>query len=222
MNKNFGRICCAFVICALLPSHANAVESLFNWTGFYIGVEGGGGGATTKQTNLNTGGTRGDFQQSGGLAGGTVGYNWQQGNFVVGLEGDYAWAHIFGRETNCGLLSNETCPTELRAFGTARGRAGLLLSNSSMIYATGGLAFADIKAYKVATALTGGEAWRTNWTLGGGFETMFAPHWSLKFEYLYTSFGERAATYTIVASGNRVAADERDLHIIRSGVNFRF
>ena len=74
-----------------------SVPTVYNWTGFYVGVSGGGAWGTSEHTF--PGGTHGPFDISGGLVGGTVGYNWQSGNLVLGLEGDYSWADIHGSTT---------------------------------------------------------------------------------------------------------------------------
>jgi outer membrane immunogenic protein len=192
------------------------------WTGFYVGVEGGWAWAHAAQTNLISHVSDGFYDQSGGLLGGTVGYNWQVSNWILGLESDLAWAHITGAETICGPTHNQTCPTEIRAFGTARGRAGIAVWTNTMLYATGGLAYGDIHAFKENVVVTGGDTWRAGWTVGAGIETMFLPKWSVKLEYLYANFPGTATTYTIVNSNTPIAAVERDVQMIRGGVNWHF
>jgi outer membrane immunogenic protein len=192
------------------------------WNGWYVGIEGGWAKARTAQTNERSHVSNGFFDQDGGLVGGTLGYNWQFRNWIVGVETDLAWAHIWGAETDCGPARNQTCPTEVKAFGTVRGRAGMAILNNSMIYVTGGWAYGDIRAYKEGAVITNGEDWRGGWTAGGGFETMFLPHWSFKLEYLYATFPGTAATYTIPASNTPISAVERDMHIVRGGVNWHF
>lgn len=215
----------AFAVISLQISSAASAQVApltFNWTGWYVGVEGGLASATTSQTNLNSGVSLGDFNQTGGLIGGTLGYNWQVTNWILGLETDFAWANIKGQETNCGLARNGTCPNEMRAFGTARARAGMPIFNNTIAFVAGGLAYADTHAYKEATNTTGGEAWRIGWTIGAGVEMMILPKWSLKVEYLYTTIPGTAATYTVVSNGNQVAAVERDIHMVRGGLNWHF
>src|SRR5581483_7535178 len=70
----------------------------WSWTGFYLGLEGGGGWARTRQADT-VGVTSGNYNQSGGLIGGTIGYNWQLNNIVFGLEADMSWAGIDGSVT---------------------------------------------------------------------------------------------------------------------------
>lgn len=215
----------AFVLgCAIaVKPGALQAEPSFSWTGWYIGVESGGATASSQQTNLRTGGTRPAFDQTGGMVGGTLGYNWQQANWIFGIETDFSSSHIGGEEHNCGTSGTDTCGTTIRNFGTARGRLGMTVGPSTMVYATGGLAYGEIHAYKLGTATTGGNDWRATWTAGGGVETYFAPHWSLKVEYLYASFSGNATIYTIPgAPANPVAATEKDMQILRAGVNVHF
>ena len=164
----------AAFVCALVTA-ASAAEPVASWTGFYVGAEGGWAHARAAQTNTVSNVSDGYYGQSGGIVGGTFGYNWQFSNWIVGLETDLAWSGIKGEETICGKAHNQICPTELRTFGTARGRVGYLALPNTMIFAAGGLAYGEIKAYKEDVAVTGGDDWRAGWTIGGGFETMFAP-----------------------------------------------
>lgn len=191
-----------------------------SWTGFYLGAQGGAAWGRFAQTNQVSGVSLGYFDQSGALAGGTTGYNWQQGNFVAGLEGDLAWSNLIGQQV-CGPARDHACTTEMRAFGTLRGRLGVLVMPSTLIYAAGGLAYADIRATRDSGA-TVGEDWRAGWTVGGGVETMVAPQLSLKLEYLYSTFPGTATTYTIIATSTPVTAVERDVHMARAGLNWHF
>src|ERR1700730_14883246 len=88
---------------------------LYNWTGFYVGIN--GGGAWGHSTWDRTGG----FDPKGGLAGGTIGYNWQAGRWVFGLEGDLDWTNINGTTT---MLCPLGCKTSNSWLGTVRGRVG--------------------------------------------------------------------------------------------------
>src|SRR5690348_10241423 len=79
------------------PAPAPVYAPVFNWTGFYIGINGGGGFGSS---NWDSTGSR---NVSGGLIGGTVGYNYQFGQVVVGIEGDIDWSGIDGS-------TNTLCP----------------------------------------------------------------------------------------------------------------
>lgn len=190
------------------------VAPAWSWSGFYIGVNGGYSWATTNHTDL-VGVTSGDFRQQGGLVGGTIGYNFQSGPAVFGIEGDLDWARISGTNA-CG---GGNCFTDVRAFGTFRGRLGYA-AGAWMPYITGGLAFADIRAGQNFPGSTTADQWRTGWTIGAGLEWMFAPNWSAKVEYLYADFGNNSSvSYTAPGVVN---VTERDVNVIRGGINYKF
>ena len=108
----------------------------YSWTGFYVGINGGGGFGTS---NWDSTGSR---NISGGLVGGTVGYNYQFGHAVVGVEGDMNWADINGSTTNACPAG---CKTSDSWLATVRGRLGYA-ADRFMPYVTGGAAFGDIRA----------------------------------------------------------------------------
>jgi len=191
------------------------VETVWNWSGFYIGVNGGYGWARSAHTDT-AGVTSGTFNQRGGLIGGTVGYNWQMGATVLGFEGDLDWARING-STPCGVAS--TCFTNMQAFGTVRGRLGYAAGNW-MPYITGGLALADLSVGQNFPGVVGNTDWRAGWTVGAGLEFLFSPGWSLKAEYLYADFGNSAIGYN--GAPLTVNVSERNVNIIRGGINYHF
>lgn len=101
-----------------------------NWSGFYLGINGGYAQGTTDHTDLFAV-TTGQFRQNGGLIGGTYGANWQFGQFVIGFEGDFDFANINGTFTSatlCSINGGATCFTNMKDFGTDRIRAGIDLS----------------------------------------------------------------------------------------------
>ncbi len=201
-----------------MPTKAPVMaEPVWNWTGFYIGVNGGAGWARSSHTDV-LGLTTGDFNQRGGLIGGTVGYNWQTGPVVLGVEGDLDWARINGSVGGCAFGN---CFTQMQAFGTARGQLGYAFNNW-MPYITGGAAFADVRAGQDGIGGTSSDQWRTGWTVGGGLEAMFAPGWSAKVEYLYADFGNGSSVNYTTPAGINVGATERNVNIVRGGINYHF
>src|SRR5262249_18832947 len=103
---------------------------IYNWSGLYAGINGGGAWGTTHWDSL------GSFDVKGGVVGGTLGYNWQGGPWVFGVEGDLDWTGIDGTQTN--VLCPLGCRTANSWLGTVRGRVGLGLDRI-MPYLTGGL-----------------------------------------------------------------------------------
>jgi outer membrane immunogenic protein len=206
------------------PAPVAAPVPFYNWTGFYIGVQGGFGWADLERTLVTTGVTH-TTETSGGLFGGTVGFNWQAGAWVFGFEADYAWADIGRSVDNCFGVAFVTCRSGLDTFGTARLRLGGAWG-PVLIYGTGGLAFGDHFAL-VENNLTGLFAERSEfavgWTVGGGVEWGFAPGWSLKAEALYFDLDVDRLNTPNLAFLEPVGIDIRHTGVIvRGGINYRF
>ncbi len=201
------------------------------WTGFYVGLNGGGGWGTSNHTTTGTVGgvglTTGDFNVSGALFGGTIGYNYQMGVWVIGGEADLDWANISGSRsgmfTSGGVTATGSVSSQLNWFDTVRLRLGYAFG-PSLVYIAGGAAYGNVTA-QISGAVAGGgipvvagfvgqSDTRLGWTLGVGWEYMFTPHLSGKIEYLYIDLGTNA----------QLLADnvKFNTNIVRAGVNWRF
>jgi outer membrane immunogenic protein len=195
-----------------MPTKAPAyVAPYYNWTGLYIGINGGGAFGDSSWSGMPTG----DFDVSGGLVGGTIGYNWQFGQFVAGLEGDVDWTNINGSTlANCGAIA---CETRNDWLGTIRGRIGYAFDRV-LPYVTGGVAFGNIKADRAGFA--GVDENNAGWTVGGGLEFAVMSNLSLKAEYLYVDLGSVGCDAACGApAGNNV---DLRTNIVRGGLNYRF
>jgi outer membrane immunogenic protein len=184
------------------------VSPAYNWSGFYIGAMGGYGSETDAG--------------SGGFGGGTVGYNWQfpGSQFVFGIEVDAAGASIKDSVTEDLLGIPVTTETKINSFGSVTGRAGFAV-DAALIYAKGGFAWANNKATLSVPAIglsASDSHTHTGYTIGGGLEYMFAPNWSAKGEYMFTSLG--GETYNL--GGLPLESGTLDLHTFKVGVNYHF
>jgi outer membrane immunogenic protein len=177
----------------------------YNWTGFYIGINGGYGFGNSRWSAVGN-----SFDTNGGLVGGTLGYNWQVGQAVLGLEGDGDWANIKGSTSS----SFGTIQTQSNWLSTVRGRLGYA-GDRWMPYATAGAAFGDIKAS--LPGFTGTDTTRAGWTAGAGVEFAISGPWTAKLEYLYVDLGN--ANTNVPVSPDNVSLKE---NIVRAGVNYRF
>jgi len=219
-------------VAADMPLKAPA-GAYWNWSGIYVGVQGGSNYATTqsiygKPGDVNEGRAINDkYHPVGLLLGGTAGVNWQFGNIVIGAEGDIGW-------TNTRDSAHDISPFNTAFFeqfdekwlATYRGRVGFVFGSQGnwMIYGTGGGASASLNI-----AVNGGGAriseTRTlnGWTAGGGVETLLGPNWSLKSEVLFVRFDDKAYFTPAPNSNflsNRVV--QTDQVISRVGLNYRF
>jgi outer membrane immunogenic protein len=184
---------------------------IVNWTGFYLGAMGG-----YASENADT------FAVRGGFAGGTIGYNWQAGNVVFGLEADAAGADINNSITGLVGTTAITATTKADAIGTVRGRIGGAF-DQILLYGTAGYAWADAKVGLTTSpaGLSLADSKVLNgWTAGAGVEWMFAPHWSLKGEYLYRSFGGETFFANAVPPG--VNTGTLKVNSGQVGVNYHF
>ncbi len=201
---------------------------MYDWSGFYIGIEGGGSWGRSKHVDQGTGlDDTLNYNVNGGLVGGTVGYNWQAASWVFGIEGDWSWSGQKGSSIDDGLAGNPTFSsyTKEKWLATVRGRVGYA-ANNVLFYATGGYAAASVEAGVTATAtgvlLDSATSTRSGWTAGGGIEWGFAPNWSAKVEYLYVQLEDKAfITPNLGAGFNRSNVPLND-NIVRVGVNYRF
>jgi outer membrane immunogenic protein len=187
-----------------MPTKAPAYVQAYNWTGFYIGINGGGGfGRSDFSAPLSSG----RFNTSGANVGGTIGYNWQMNQTVFGIEGDGDWSNIRGSSA-CGLT---TCETRNDWLATARGRLGYSFDRF-MPYVTGGAAFGNIKTSVAGVGSS--DTTKVGWTVGAGLEAALVGPWTAKIEYLYADLGRNSSV---------LGSDARfNTNLVRAGFNYRF
>jgi outer membrane immunogenic protein len=194
---------------------------VFNWTGFYVGANIGGGWARDNGEHFCLGPTgvpiaacqvlppgSEHIRSSGIIGGGQMGYNWQTGQMVFGIETDFQGSGIDGSTTVGGPFGfaglpgvalpagSFTASEKIDWFGTLRGRIGWAAWDRALIFATGGLFYGHIKANSLFTAPNVGTIYsgsfsetRAGWTVGGGVEYAFTNNWSGKIEGLYYDLG---------------------------------
>jgi outer membrane immunogenic protein len=180
------------------------------WSGFYVGVNAGYGWATYDTAV-------GSDKMKGFIGGGQLGYNWQFGSIVAGVEGDFQYSGQKRSETAVIGGVTFTGDEKVQYFGTARGRLGYAF-DSILLYATGGAAWTNLKASVSALGATvSTDTTKMGWTAGGGVEWMFLPRWSVKAEYLYIDSG----TTDLTVAGVTVSGKLKD-QVARVGVNYHF
>jgi len=190
---------------------------LYTWTGIYLGINGGYAFGTSSWSNPVF--TTGNFNTNGWLVGGTLGGNYQIGQFVIGLEGDGDWTNINGTTNFDGCATFAGCKTSNDWLATVRGRAGWAWDRT-LFYATGGAAFGNIQANLGVNPVTTLST-QTGWTAGAGIEGMFLPNWTAKIEYLYVNLGTATcpvAVCTLSPPGSVPLTE----NIVRAGINYKF
>lgn len=184
------------------------------WTGFYAGVNLGGAWANRSSDGITIGDDTG-----GVIGGGQLGYNWQTGAWLLGIEGDFQGSSQ--RRTHSFIdTAGATFETEGKIpwFATLRGRLGYV-SGPWLLYATGGGAWVNFKASvtDAAGVTVSDDTTRSGWTVGGGVEWMFIPQWSAKVEYLYISTDHTS----LVLDGDTFDRRIQE-NVFRAGVNYHF
>jgi outer membrane immunogenic protein len=191
------------------------------------------------------------IQPNGFLGGAELGYNWQAGRVVYGLETDFSGANIDGSATSSNVGSGPinvvgTASERLSYLGTVRARLGWTPVDPLLLYATGGFAYGGAKSSTQLTefvtgpcacgpspsVVTNSSSTLTGWTVGGGVEWMFAPHWSVKGEYLYYDLGSMGYAVPTLTQANSAgtpifgasvaASASVKGGLTRVGVNFKF
>lgn len=206
------------------------------WTGFYLGLNAGGGIGLTRSEFSALGVNFATVRNSlpGPLGGLQAGYNWQMGAMVIGLEADYQLSNLSGGISapcapgicNAAALT-ATYGQKVPWFGTVRGRLGYT-QGSWLFYVTGGYTYArlDTNAFAAAGGVSAAFSQHENrngWNIGTGIEVMLTPNWTARIEYLYLDLGTRSTSISFPALPLTVVDNARlDMHVARLGVNYKF
>jgi outer membrane immunogenic protein len=222
------------------------VAPIYNWGGFYVGLN-GGGGSSHKCWDLNNALgvpvpplSEGCHDATGGMVGGQVGYRWQAASWVFGVEAQGDWANLKGSNSSLVLApflapigANFTNNTRIDAIGLFTGQVGYAWNNV-LGYVKGGAAVTHDKYSGVASApgianFTFDNASETRWggVVGAGIEIGFAPRWSVAFEYDHLFMGSRNNTFTLnpglgVIGTSRVDNIRQDVDMGTVRVNYTF
>lgn len=203
-----------------LPSRKGPVEApyyppVFTWTGFYVGVNAGYAWGEIDSTNL---GIIGGFDDPDGFTGGgQIGYNYQIGQFVLGLEADFQGADL--KASAFDAFTGISASNELNWWGTVRARAGYAFDRF-LPYVTGGFAYGNVKN-KISDGFVSFSDDNTQygWTLGAGLEYAFTNNLTAKVEYLYVDLDKESIS---VPGGTFVSEVGTKFSVVRAGLNYKF
>jgi outer membrane immunogenic protein len=186
---------------------------VFSWTGFYIGAHGGWGWARWSGEGTTANG-------DGWLAGVQLGYNYQFGNYVAGIEGDYSFADV--KKTADLFAGSITQKNDY--FATIAGRLGWAFDRT-LLYGKGGVAFTrdKLKGNDGLGGTVTGDWDRVGWMIGAGVEYAMWNNVSVKLEYNFLDFGSKHEAPTTTGGLAATPADVKEItHLVKLGVNYRF
>jgi outer membrane immunogenic protein len=192
---------------------------VYNWSGFYIGGNVGGGFADSSWTDPFTGANN-TFSKDGFIGGGQIGANVQFNWLVLGVEGDFDWTGLKGSGTDS---EGNTINTNTQWTATATGRIGAAFDRL-LVYGKGGVAFANDESSinLVSSGLSASTTFtRTGWTAGAGLEYALAQNWTAKIEYDYLGFGSESLDFGTATLPTNPSAS-LNVQEVKAGINFKF
>jgi outer membrane immunogenic protein len=204
------------------------IAAVYDWSGFYIGANGGWGSSRNSWDSVAPFlvGPEGSNNANGGTVGGQVGYRWQAGTWVFGLEAQGNWADFKGSNASTlfgpGFVNN----SKTNAFGLFTGQVGYA-ANNFLLYVKGGAAVTS-NSYRINTAagaLFGTTSDDTRWggTIGVGAEYAFAPNWSVGLEYDHLFMQDKTYNFTngagVLVGNDRV---RQDVDLVTARLNYKF
>lgn len=209
-------------------------DPVFDWSGFYIGIQGGWKDADHRIARLDAAGAVRIFNgvplddtnsASGGFIGGHAGYNIQSGMWVFGIEGDAEWTDAkYGPSTIRAAPGVDYNYGSIDWQATLRGRVGIAVAQRTLLYATGGLAYASINS-RVDVGGLGNQfiAYRREvpgWVVGAGIEHAFTQNFTARVEGRYTEYDDIRQTSTAGATATFLT--ETKEWSVRGGLSYKF
>jgi outer membrane immunogenic protein len=241
---------------------APVVSPVFNWTGFYVGANVGygwsGNDDGVRFTDFPTGSFANTFaigqtpqaigfRQKGVIGGAELGYNWQTGALVLGVEGDFSGANIKGSGSFAftgplvlGAPETTTASSSLDWLATVRGRIGFTPADRLLIFGTGGVAFGQVNNQSsivaanppgfptfVATLNGNQNSTRTGWVAGAGAQYAITNQVFAKLEWLHYDLGTSSVSANEILNGvtqpfGLNSSFKTNGNIVRFGVDYRF
>lgn len=224
-------------------SPALPVVTAYNWTGFYIGGHFGGINGWSRWEPVNLPGFVTTPRFAGPMVGGQIGYDYQFGKWVAGIEGMGTWTDANG--AGCPFFFNN-CEGKMNWMATGTLRLGYALTDRSLVYVKGGVAAADFEvavtcntalqplflAVNVGCPSSTASDTQVGYTVGFGSEFALSSNWTVKGETNYFNFGTTrynttggqtvvGNVFTPTVGGNSIDVRNDGFNAL-IGVNYRF
>jgi outer membrane immunogenic protein len=211
------------VVAADMPAAPRVVKSApiaaATWTGCYIGANIGYGRARNGYTQVGVG-NDGFHTADGLVAGGQIGCDYEFSNrWVVGVQGLFDWTDMDGQHVALLGAPANTLTSDISWIATLTGRIGYALAPNLLPYIKGGAAWVRSEHDRIdpiAGLLGSAKVTHQGWTVGGGFEWMYRPDWTLFVEYNYMDTGSKRVNLGVLTD-----IDQR-VQTVLVGINYRF
>jgi outer membrane immunogenic protein len=208
-----------------MPILPPPVQPTMEWTGFYVGLNGGYGwsealNVSIVETARNKSFMRSSTMPGGFVGGGQAGYNWQSGHWVFGFEADIQYVDLGGAVEWNGFEGLRLSSGQSQYMGTVRARLGYAIDRT-MFYATGGFAYGGL----IENPLSGDSTSNQGFAVGGGFEYAFTENWTGRIEGLYLNLESKAKSTSATMNGSTYVLTARPgdgAGLMRVGVNYKF
>ena len=220
------------------------IAAMYDWSGFYIGANGGWGSSRKCWDLTSNGGAailpnqaEGCHDATGGVAGGQIGYRWQSAAWVFGLEAQGDWADLKGSNNSQFFGAAFRNNSKIESFGLFTGQVGYAMNNV-LLYVKGGAAVTSDKYYGttnvavlgIAPGTTFDRASETRWggVVGVGLEYGFAPNWSAAVEYDHLFMDRQnldvrsTGAFIPVGAASRGANISQNVDLVTVRVNYRW
>lgn len=196
------------------------IDSMYNWSGFYVGINGGWGQTSTRYDYANF--LVRSNNATGGTVGGQIGYNWQAGSWVFGLEAQGNWADLNKSYVDPNF-AGVTVGSKLDGLGLFTGRIGYA-ANNALFYVKGGAAVASNTYWAALNNVNFISASNTRWgaDVGVGFEWGFTPNWSFGVEYNHLFLGDTTNNWTNNNWRYTNVNIRQDVDLVTARINYRF
>ncbi|WP_027556091.1 outer membrane protein [Bradyrhizobium sp. Cp5.3] len=220
----FGADLAAQPVYTKAPPPPPVVVAYYDWSGFYAGLNGGWG---SSHNSWDFAGTtpEGSHDANGGTVGGQIGYRWQIGQTVIGVEAQGNWADFSGSNVSTAFPADSN-HTRVDAFGLMTSQFGYAFSNV-LLYAKAGAAVTSstyqVNSVPPGTQLASADTTRWGGTVGAGIEVNVAPNWSVGIEYDHVFMPTSDVNFTATAGGSfgndRI---RQDFDLVTARLNYKF
>ena len=203
------------------------IPVMYDWSGFYLGINGGWGSSHKCWDSVAPFliGAEGCHDATGGTIGGQIGYRWQTGTWVFGLEGQGNWADFKGSNASV-LFPGFANETRINAFGLFTGQIGYA-ANNVLFYVKGGAAVTgdQFRIRNIPTGVlfaTANDDTRWGASVGAGVEFGFAPNWTAGVEYNHLFMQDRTVNFGLVAAALAADRIQQDVDLVTVRVNYKW